>query len=837
VEGFITARGLRAAALVLGLWASGASGSRAQTPVAPSLTTTLKLGARSLKISAAVEPDGVVLSAGVLKERLPLRDAERVEAEVVELSAGAAAAIVRVSGKSGARAGVVLVTSRGGAPRALFTGALDPRGDPGERRWSTIEVQVAASGAGRTVHVAERAENVFVCGEPPAALAPRVLKSDGSAFVPAPAARLRVDRTVTDVAATTISPGPSAAPRLRALRSAIASSVAGDLPGTPHSPLLALSDGDLKTAWRTAPDAAGEGELASMAVDAAGIPARAVAIVPRPLEAQSGAVPRSVLLVTDAGPALRVAFPEPVAAGQRYWVSLPSAPIRCLSVVVQQSAQLDAQKPEGAMLAEVELYTALDFGDGVAGLIADLKSGGAGAARAVELLQRIGPSVVAPLVEAINAMPPAARARTVRVWAAYSSDGAARTALLNALTDPDERVRSEALEGLARGGAPGHAALAKLTTRDDAVGDASALALSRVAAPIALDAVLTAVAGGATERPKLREALARACERDLERCAASVRAWAAVPERKAEALAVIALALASLAGPDGAPLAQTALLNAELTARALTTDDFAARWRLVSAAERAAPEAAIDAWLVELAQKDERWMLRAAALHALATRKATAASTSAVQALKDEYPRVRLEAVRALAGNAKASAPLTTHAERDRWPMVRAAAYEALALDPSARRALERGLEDKAKSVRASALRGLVTARVAEAWPAVEQRLRDEDEWPEVIVVAMEFARALCVQAAADPLLERLVQALKPNAAPFEAELGAPAFEALAQLGGQAAERAVQIANRPTAPVGLKAMAKRVNPAKSECVSSAPLTPPSAPSSAPSSTP
>jgi hypothetical protein len=836
VHGFITARGTQNAALAIGLfvWLLP-MGAVAQAPApvsvpasAPSATVKLGPQARALKVNAVIDAEGVVLTAGPLKERLPLRDAERVEVESVELSAGRSAAIVRATSKSGARAGTVWVAGRGGAPKSLFTGALDPRGDPGERRWSTIEVQAAASGTGRTIQVAERAENVFVCGEPPAALSPRVLAADGSALVPAPAARLRADRAVTDVAASTTSPGPSAEPRLRAMRSAMVSSVAGELTGTAHSPLLALNDGDLKSAWRTA-GAGGQGEIATLAVDAAGLPARALAIVARPIDALSGALPRSLLVVADAAAALRVTLPEPVVAGQRYWVPLPPAPIRCLSIVIEQTVQLDPKKPEGAMLAELELYTSLDFGDGIAVLVADLKSGGAPAARAVELLQRIGTSVVAPLVEAAKAMPPAARARAVRVWSAYAGDVAARTALIAALTDPDERVRSEALEGLSRGGALGHAALAKLSTRDDAIGDASALALARVAPDAAIAAVLAAVEGGATERPKLREAFASACERHVERCLASVREWLGGAERSAPSLAVVALALAGLAQADGRPLPISSALSAELIALALVTDDFAARWRLVGAAERAGPQPDIDAWLVQLAQKDERWMLRAAALRALAMRKASAASPTAEGALKDEYPRVRLEAARVLAGNAKASASLGTHAERDRWPMVRAAAYEALALDPQARAALQRGLEDKAKVVRAAALRGLVTARAAEAWPAVEQRLRDEDEWPEVVLVAMEFARVLCVQPAAEPLAERLVQALKPNAAPFEAELGAPAFEALVALGGEAAARAIQIAGRPTAPVGLKAMAKRVNPAKSECVSSTPSAAPAAP--------
>jgi hypothetical protein len=158
--------------------------------------------------------------------------------------------------------------------------------------------------------------------------------------------------------------------------------------------------------------------------------------------------------------------------------------------------------------------------------------------------------------------------------------------------------------------------------------------------------------------------------------------------------------------------------------------------------------------------------------------------------------------------------------------MVRAAAYDALAMHAGTGATLQGGVEDRAKSVRAAALRGLTTARVATAWPAVDKVLRNDNEWAEVTIEAAAYTRALCVQAAREPLVALLVRALKPDAAPFEAEVGGPVFEALTELGGEAAADAQRIAARPTSPPGLKAMAKQAAARKPACAAAGPAAAP-----------
>ena len=112
--------------------------------------------------------------------------------------------------------------------------------------------------------------------------------------------------------------------------------------------------------------------------------------------------------------------------------------------------------------------------------------------------------------------------------------------------------------------------------------------------------------------------------------------------RDAELRPWIAKVLAVRIAPDGASCtafvadaASEALLRvavpgapalaAELIAGASAeADEFEDRWRLVNASMTAAANADIDAWLAELALKEERWMLRATALSALSQRKAPA---------------------------------------------------------------------------------------------------------------------------------------------------------------------------------------------------------------------
>jgi hypothetical protein len=800
---------LGAVACLLGVSATQAHAQEA----APKLEATVRLAAgKPSHVEVLRDESGIALAVDGQRHPLPLRDAAKIETQNVALAKGHSAVIVTVLSQAGARAGAVLVRGRRGA-EVVFVGPLDPRGDAGERTWSVVEAPAQPNGEAQ-LRVSQKQERTAVCGAEPASIAPQVLDPQTGKLSPAPVARPFGQREIIEVAASTTSPGPQAAPQLGALRVSAASSLRDAALPWLGSPIASLTDGDPRSAWTTAADRPAQHAFATLHVDAAGRALRAFSIVAKPV-GSTALTPRVIWLVPEDGPVLHVTLAEPIGEGQAQWITLAQPrPMRCVSVVIDQVAGTEPGKPGSAAIAELAAYTDLDFGNGVERLIAELSAGGSPAARAVDVLRRMGPAVVAPLVAALPSLSPGARARAVRVWSVYLADPAARAALHTALDDPDARVRELAYEALAQGD---EAARGVLIARIGSAGlgaEAAATALARTAPKEATAAVLVALGSdGASERAELREALAAACERLKGACLEVVRAWLGTAQPKVAARASVALALARHAEVTGAPeLAAELIASAAPEARA-----FEDLWRLVGASVSSAPSPVVDAWLAELAAKDERWMLRATALSALGQRKAGAFAELAKKALKDEYPRVRLVAVQALASDASATAALATHAQRDRWPMVRAAAYDSLAKHPAAGATLQAGVEDRAKSVRAAALRALTTARVTSAWPAVEKVLRNDNEWPEVTIEAAAYARALCVQQAREPLVELLVRAINPNAAPFEAEVGGAVFEALAELGGEAAADAQRVAGRPTSPPGLKAMAKQAAARKADC--------------------
>jgi HEAT repeat protein len=783
--------------------------ARAQSAPNP-LEASVQLGpGKVVRVAVIREAEGLFLVADGKRATLPLRDAAKVEASIVLLAKGRSAAVVTVSAEGGARAGAVLVRGRSGLEIA-FVGPLDPRGDAGERAWSVIETKTDAASE-PTLVVSQRQERTAVCGEQPAAIAASALDPQSGKLTSLAPERPFGKREIVEVAATATSPGPQGAPALKTLRMSGVSSARDFEPLWLASPISSLTDGDVRTAWSTAADRPAQHAFITLSLDAAGREVRAFSITPRAVGIETAQPPRSFWLVNEDGPVLHVTLAEPVTAGQAQWVALPTPrAMKCVSLVIDAVHGGDAGKPGSAQVAELAAYTDLDFGGGVERLIAELSAGGAQAARAVDVLRRFGPSVVGPLVAAVPSLAPGARARAVRVWSAYLGDPAARSALQAALDDPDARVRELAHTALAEGDASARAILVSRIAYAGPSAEAAASALARTAPKEAGAAVLAAMAAdGASERPALRDALSASCEQLKTACTEIVRAWLAEATPKVPARAAVALAISHQHGLSGVPE-----LVAELIAGAASeAKGFEERWRLVNAATRAAASAPIDGWLAELVAKEERWMLRAAALAALSQRKSPLVASTAKQALNDEYPRVRLVAVQAVAEDASATADLTIHAQRDRWPMVRSAAYDALAKHTgvlsSVIKTLEGGVSDPAKSVRASALRALTAARVITAWPVVEKVLQNDNEWPEVTIEAAGYARALCVRAAREPLVALLVRALKPDAAPFEAEVGGPVFEALADLGGEAAAAAQKIAARSTSPAGLKAMAKR----------------------------
>jgi HEAT repeat protein len=247
--------------------------------------------------------------------------------------------------------------------------------------------------------------------------------------------------------------------------------------------------------------------------------------------------------------------------------------------------------------------------------------------------------------------------------------------------------------------------------------------------------------------------------------------------------------------------------------------EFADLWRLVQAARTLPAGEPIDGWLTQLAARDERWMLRAAALTALAERSRERAQTAARAALEDEYPRVRVAAIDALGPRAEAIDALSTHATRDTWPMVRVAAIDTLAELPGTGRVLRAVLDDSARLVRAAGIRGLAHTKQRDAWPLVKRRLEDPEEWREVLVEAIAFAGALCIHDARNALVGFVRHGVVPEANTKTTELGLAALDSLRRLGGEAEKAGLGLARSASAPVAFRTATELPLPTGAKCPS------------------
>ncbi len=761
---------------------------------------------RATRVTLSVAPDGsLAIAAGHAHARLPLAEPQRVDVESIALAGGSALALLRVSAAGGREIGVLLGRDARGAARVVWTGDLELHGDPGERTADAIEVRDLDGDGKPEVVVGELDERARVCGQPRSLLRPRLLEPSSLALQPIEPARLAPPEVATDEAvelsAAAHSPGPAGAPLFRALRLV---GVSSQLSG---STLGALTDGDSATYWRVGNPAGSAGEFATFHRDAGGLPLRALAITPLPrgLDSSAGAsVARTLWLAGEDGARVRVRLPDAPEAGRRYFV-VPAKPWpwHCLSVIVAESAPVVAGKPGPTVLAEVEGYTELDFGGGLDQLVKDLGGSGPESGEAAHLLVALGPQVAAKLREAWPKLSAQGRRRAVPVLAAWAErEAAARDALAAALDDGDAGVSKAAFEALLAAGPNARAVLRPRIAKADARGDATALALARKAPAESLDALLAALAAdGGSTRAALHQAISEACQAGGDAAVTAVRAWCQGASAGVTQQAVVALALSRLKQP-----ASARALAAELLASAAPHAElFEDRWRLVAAARALPSSPAVDAWLAALAKDEPRWMLRAAAIQALAERAAAQRTAVASAALEsDPYPRVRAAASAALAKDPGSLALLAKHAGRDSWPLVRAAAVDALASQAQGEKALRQSVMDKAHRVRAAALRALAKAGARDAWALVEQRLNDPNEWVEVKTEGVKLAEALCIQQSADALLGLLRKGIRPDAWAPEADLALLAFEALGNLGGEAARKAVALASSPEAPAAFK---------------------------------
>ena len=789
---------------------SAASVARAE-PLPHQSTVRIGRPPRAVSIRVTADETGAAIAIGNARADgvVPVPSPTSATVERVELAGGGAVAIVRVD--NGSARGAALVGGRG-RPQVLWTGRLDATGDPGERHRDVIEVADRDGDRSPDVVVGVMSEAATICGQRETLLVPRAVDPRTIELRDVALRRLPEGVDEVPVVATLASPGPSGAPLLPALHFRTASSSAGspDEPGLVPPP-LALADGSADTVWREGRPGAGRWEFATAAFTGGDHRVRALAFTMP--AADAGAVPKQLYVVPDRGPRLHVTFPAPIATpGARLWVTPPAAVnATCLSIVLDETGAGSGP----TALAEVQAYTDLDFGEGLSALIEDIVADTERGAEAARLLATLGEPAVIAVREAWETLTPTGRRRSLRVFTESARDvEAAREGLVIAARDEDADVRTDALAALADTGESAIGAIAELVT-DPRAGDDAAIELARRHPAAATPTLLAAFAReGGSERPALRRALATAASRGGADARAAVERWIdAGPPTGATASAALALAR------DRSTHSAAATLLARGVARAERFED---RWRLVLAAKALGSEASeagasVDAWLASTAADAEEWMLRAAALEALAARGAEQARDVAREALEDPYPRVRVAALELLGSDGEMVERIAVAARRDGWPMVRAKAVAALADDPRALPVVRAAVDDPSKAVRAAAIRALTAARDRESVARVAARLEDGEELAEVWSAAIDYARTLCVRELAEPIAEVLRHGMRPNAWATDVEVAVEAVHALSLLGGEEADDALDRAASELAPPAIRAAAHQARRTVQNC--------------------
>jgi hypothetical protein len=686
-------------------------------------------------------------------------------AERLDTSAGPMI-VVRATGAG--RAYAWLVVERAGAPAIAWSGRTDMHGDPGERVADAIETTDRTGDGRPDVVVGQLREGVTTCGAAPALLFPAAIDPTG-ALRPVMIARAGPDRV--EVTATIATPGPSAPPVGATLRMMGASSALGVTEAAMLAAPYALTDGDPATGWIEGRGGAGAGELAVARVDAPR-PIRALALVRS--TASGVTAPRSVLILGNVGPALHVTLPD---GFERAWIALPEPRSwSCVAVVIESGPSDDAALHVG--LGELEAYSELDFGGGIASLIESLVAEGPDAEHTADWLARAGTGAVEAVIASWDRLSALGRRRAVRIAAAHPTNAPSLALLSMAAIDDEGDVRTDALDVLGRAGAPGMGALVALAGSDAGEEAAARLALSRETfdpAPL-----LAALEGHGADRPNLRAALGArvAHEPAIDDV---VSAWA----QSASTSAIAALAL-------GVSQSRPALAR-DLVARATShASEFADRYRLAVAAQHATPADANDAWLAEVATHAEEWMLRDAALDALALRSPVAIAAG----LADDNPRVRATTARILAADPDSTGRLVDRATRDPWPMVRVAALDALAHRAQEVPTLRDRLADRSPMVRERAITLLTERGDRASWPMLATIFTDDDEWPRVTAAALEMASAFCVEDASEAIAAVMHRGTREGAWAPHVDVAVEALRIAIRLGGAAAEEGRAIATR-----------------------------------------
>jgi len=625
-------------------------------------------------------------------------------ASVVKLAGGKSVVRVEVDGAVSGSKWILLVAAPvgGGAPITVWngwTGAI--KGEHGEGRTHVIVQEKLAGGAERIL-IAERRDDVAICGRPTLVSAQELDPAKMSFVKGARVENLdpiERGKAVKLLAARAQGAAPAGLPLLRAT----AASSAVD------KKFATLTDGDPATSWSENRPGEGKGEFVPMSM-ASEVGVTAIDLRIRPTaDVPDGAAPKRFFLATE-DKLFEVTMPEDAwsQADARYEIKLPAElHASCIALVLEE-----AYAPRGATnprvtVAEVTARTAFD-GASLDALVGALAGGGPRSQAAAALLSRGGAPAMKATIAGYAALDEKGKqlamgvidagqcaeqvpffAERLVALAGKKPVGAGAKERTPRVTDTrslEENELAHARDRIRRCGRAAAPVLAKLVAEaPDAtrVIAASELALLAPAesVPVLLDGIGKAREG---TRRELRTALAQA--------ARSERAWPALaaqlePDKMGARSAVAQIDLLRALGPSIGRVRGSGRAFAELARPAA---DSRARYLLLAPAADLARsgDATAALFLRSSLRKDADPHVRARAAEVAAGLAPMTADL--VAASDDPDPRVREAAAVALAhaepaGAARASAALVKRLGSDPWTFVRASSARSVGALPGDR--------------------------------------------------------------------------------------------------------------------------------------------------------
>jgi HEAT repeat protein len=723
---------------------------------------------------------------------------EGAELRPVALARGQRAGVFRVPLSREGLAFEAVLLVRGGATSVVWSGITGLRGDRGTRWGDRVVVEDLTDDGFAEIVVAAVADEVPLCGVAQPELFPRALDPASGELRPVMLNRLRgLEVEETPLRAERSRPVALAEPPVVDVTSwAIASTVAGD--GGVVEGLAAprgLADDDRTTSWIEGRPGPGTGEFVTARLLPGPYSVKALALVlvpaapPAPARArarESAALgrPRTLTLVLDGRSGLRrfaIDVPEDPAGfpGEPVWVTLPE-PVQasCLSLVLGQ-VHGGGRPPGSTAVAEVAVFTDLDFEGGAERMFQSFLDG---TADAEVLVRALGTRAIPSLAGQWPDLDVVRRRRATSLLADLE-DAAAADLLSLAATNPDDATAVEARRGLLGLGEEALEALARRLVDEDAGQRAVIVGLiGSIGTPAALRLLLERLGSAPDEdRPALRRALSDAIGR------AGAPGRQAVLERAEAASGEERLALmASLIPVEPDERDRFARIVESCWEEA---QGFEGRYRVLTLASGGGAVATLQALAGRVVRDEEDRYLRAHAVEALG---AMGASPSALahlgHAAADEWAGVRVSVARALGriGPENAWSTVLRLLTQDPWPAVRSAAAESAGLASGDRglAPLMGALDDPSPLVQGTAARVLGELGRPEALPSLRALAEDDGAALPARTAAARALGAMCSTDARDALMGLVRWARERRSSPEHAQVAAAAIEVLVVYEG-----------------------------------------------------